>query len=116
MAHTIVIKTIDAVTATTTGKKLYVGGAKRIGFMLRRADHSAGSTALSVKVSMEPENVDPTMTACNMLVNNATNTNGQTLLRTASISSGTANGDFFCWLDPLCVVNWVEVTVTETTD
>jgi len=117
MLSTRVIPAIVDVTATTTSNKYYVGGATRIGFLLRRANHSSGSTALSVKISMDDvATVTPTMTACNMLVNNATNTNGQTLLRTASISSGTANGDFYCWLDPLCVVNWVEVTVTETTD
>lgn len=116
MTHTKVIKAIDAVTATTTSKKLYVGGAKRVGFMLRRADHSAGSTALGVKISLEDaETVTPTMTACNMLVSNVTNSNVQTLTRVASISLA-ANGDAFCWLDPLCVVNWVELTVTETTD
>lgn len=109
------IKVIDAVTATTTSNKIFVGGAKRIGFMLRRANHSAGSSALSVKVSMEPEDVSPTMTAVNMLVSNVTNSNVQNLTRVASISLA-ANGDAFCWLDPLCVVNWVEVTVTETTD
>lgn len=116
MNQTRSIKVIDAVTATTTSKKIYVGGARRIGFQLRRADHSSGSSALSVKISMEEENVvSPTMVATNMLISNVTNTNAQTLTRVASISL-SANGDAFCWLDPLCVVNWVEVTVTETTD
>lgn len=117
MINTRVIPAIVDAVATTTSKKYYVGDSRRIGFLLRRADHSAGSTALSVKISMDDaDTITPTMTACNMLINNATNTNSQTLLRTASISSGTANGDFFVWLDPLCVVNFVEVTVTETTD
>ena len=117
MISTRVITAIDAVTATTTSNKFYVGGATRIGFLLRRANHSSGSTALSVKISMDDvSTTTPTMTACNMLISNATNTNGQTLTRVASVSSGAANGDFFVWLDPLCVVNWVEVTVTETTD
>lgn len=111
------IKVIDAVTATTTSNKFWVGGAKRIGFLMRRENHASGSTALSVKISAEDQDtVTPTMTACNMLISNATNTNSQTLTRVASVSSGTANGDFYVWLDPLCIVNWVEVTLTEITD
>lgn len=116
MISTRVIPAIEAVTATTTSNKFYVGGATRIGFLVRRANHSSGSTALSVKISMDDvTTVTPTMTACNMLISNATNTNAQTLTRVSSVSLN-ANGDAFVWLDPLCVVNWVEVTVTETTD
>ena len=124
------ITAINAVTATTTSNKFWVGGAKRIGFLYRRADHSAGSTAFTVKGSLEPFELGSgpvdafgnptggaavTMTALNMLVSNVTNTNGQMRTRVNSISLA-ANGDAFAWLEPDILVNWLEVTATETTD
>ena len=124
------ITAINAVTATTTSNKFWVGGAKRIGLHYRRADHSAGSTAFTVKGSLEPyENGDGpvdahnnrtggaaiTMTALNMLVDNVTNTNGQMRTRVNS-KTLSANGDAFLWLEPDVLVNWLEVTATETTD
>lgn len=114
--YTEVTKLIDGVNATTTSAKLYVGGARRIGFLCRRADHISGSTAYSVKISMDPrDTATPTMTACNMLYTNTTNTNSQSIALVASTSLA-ANGDTFMWLFPGCNVNWIECTVTETTD
>ncbi len=125
-----VIKAIDGVTATTTSDKYYIGGATRVGLMFRRADHSLGATALSAKISLQPLSdatgskdslgrptggAGVTVTACNMLIDNVANTNGQTLTRVASKSLG-ANGDAFLWIDPLCLANWIELTLTETTD
>lgn len=126
-----VIKAIDAVTATTTSDKYYIGGATRVGLMFRRSNHSAGATALSAKVSLQPlgdatgttkdalgrptGGAGITVTACNMLIDNVTNTNAQTLTRVASKSLG-ANGDAFLWLSPECLATWIELTLTETTD
>jgi len=130
MTRQRIIKAIDAVTATTVSSKYWVGGAKRIGFLFRRANHSSGSTAFSVKASLESYETGNgaqdaygnrtggagvTMTALSMLLNNAANTNAQTRLRTASVSLA-ANGDAFAWLEPDILVNWLEVTATETTD
>jgi len=116
MIKTNVITALDAVTATTTSNKIYVGNAKRIGFLFRRANHSAGNTAFSVNIGGESEDtVTPTMLACNMLITNTANTNSQTLIRVASITL-SANGDAYAWLDPFVVVTWVSVTATETTD
>lgn len=124
------ITAINAVTATTTSSKFWVGGANRIGFLFRRANHSAGSTAFTVKASLEEFELangaadafgNPTggtavtMTALNMLVSNVTNTNAQMRTRVNSTSLA-ANGDAFVWLEPDILVNWIEVTATETTD
>jgi hypothetical protein len=121
---------LDAVTATTTSSKFWVGGARRIGIMLRRADHSSGSSAFAVKGSLEPYGIGNggadavgnklggtavTMTALNMLIDNVTNTNAQTLTRVNG-KTLSADGDAFLWLSPECLVNWLEITVTETTD
>lgn len=124
------IVALDAVTATTTSSKFWVGGHRRIGIMLRRADHSSGSSAFTVKGSLEPYEkasgaVDAygnrtggatvTMTALNTLIDNVTNTNGQMLTRVNG-KTLAANGDAFLWLSPETIINWLEITVTETTD
>jgi hypothetical protein len=132
------ITALNAVTATTTSSKFWVGGAKRIGLHYRRADHSSGSTAFTVKASLEPLEIANgpldahnnltggsaiTMTALNMLVSNVTNTNAQTRTRVNSVSLA-ANGDAIAWLEPDAIawlepdilVNWLEITATETTD
>ena len=124
------ITALNAVTATTVSSKFWVGGAKRIGFHFRRANHSAGSTAFSVKGSLEPfENGigakdaynNPTgaggvtMTALNMLINNLEDTNAESEVRSTDVSL-SADGDAIAWLEPHVLVNWLEVTATETTD
>ena len=124
------ITAIDAVTATTVSSKFYVGDAKRIGFIFRRANHTAGSTAFSVKGSLQrledgigtkdsfnypTGGTAVTVVALNLLVNNLENTNAEEITRSTDVTL-SANGDAIAWLDPLAFVNWVEVTATETTD
>jgi hypothetical protein len=117
MRSTRVITALDAVVDTTTSNKFYVGGAKRIGILGRRADNSGGTTTFSVKTSMEPEDtVTPTMTTFNLLIDNVTNTNTQNFTRVASKAIANANGDIFLWVDPSALVNWISVTATETSD
>jgi hypothetical protein len=117
MNSTRVITALNAVTDTTTSNKFYVGGAKRIGFLFRRANHTSGKTVFSVNISSESEDTTtPTMTATNMLIPNVAGDNTKTLAHVANIDTSTANGDFYAWLDPVCLVNWVSVTATETTD
>jgi len=109
------IVALDGVTATTTSGKIFVGGAKRVGVLLRRADHTSGNTAFTIKGSMDYEEVSPTMTALNVWIDNVTNTNEQNLTRVAG-KTLSANGDAFLWLDSNCIINYVEITATETTD
>lgn len=124
------ITALNGVTATTTSEKYWVGGARRIGFHFRRANHSSGSTAFSVKGSLEPKELGNgapdvygnrtggagvTMTALNLLINNLENANTEQLTRSTDVTLA-ANGDAFAWLDISAFVNWVEVTATETTD
>ena len=124
------ITAINAVTATTTSSKFWVGGAARIGLLFRRANHSAGSTAFSVKGSLEPYELGNgaqdahgkrtggtgvTMTTLNVFVNNLENAIAEGLVRSTDVSLA-ANGDAFAWLDPAAFINWLEITATETTD
>jgi hypothetical protein len=109
------IVALDGVTATTTSNKFFVGGAKRIGVLLRRADHSSGNTVFSIKGSLDYGDVTPVMTALNIWIDNVTNTNSQTLTR-VNAKTLSANGDAMLWLDANAFVNYLEITATETTD
>ena len=124
------ITAINAVTATTTSNKFWVGGARRIGLIYRRANHGSGSTAFTAKGSLEPYELGNgaadavgnktggtaiTMTALNTLIDNVTNTNSQTLTRVNS-KTLSADGDALLWVSPETMVNWLEITATETTD
>lgn len=125
------ITALNAVSATTTSKKFWVGGAKRIGIQLRAASITAGNGAFAIKTSLEPfelaqaatfdEFNNPhggtgiTVTALNLFIDNVTNTNAQNFTRVNGTTL-SANGDKFLWLDPQTLANWLEITVTRTTD
>lgn len=116
MQNVQVITALDSVTATTTSSKIWVGDFDRVALLYRRADHSAGSTAFTVKAGFAQLPSDsPTMTAYNMLIDNVTNTNAQTPTRINS-KSLAANGDAMVWMDPSAPATHIEITATETTD
>lgn len=103
-------------TATTVSSKIWIGDFDRVAILYRRANHSAGSTAFTVKAGFgELASDTPTMTAYNMLIDNLTDTNAQSETR---INSKTLNadGDAMVWMDPACPATHIEITATETTD
>lgn len=107
-----VLTPINAVTATTTSEELIIAGAKKVSFMFTRANHSAGSSAFSVEVSLD----GTTYVAYSKLISNVTNTNAQTLTRVASVSLA-ANGSAFASMDlESDAIYSIKVTATETTD
>jgi len=108
---------LNAVTATTVSDKIWVGDYDRVALLFRRADNAGGTSAFTVKAGFDDKLAgNPTMTAYNMLIDNVTNTNAQTLTRVNGKSIANADGDAMVWLDPNCPVTHVEITVTETTD
>lgn len=107
------VKAIDAVTATTTSSAIDVRGAKKIVIRCQRANHVTGSTAFSVTGSIDK---GTTFDAVN-IVDHTTNTNAQTVTRSASKSSGAANGVFWIAVDmEYMAFDQIKCTVTETTD
>lgn len=113
-------KTITAINASSaasvTSNNIYVGDAKRIGILLRRTNHTSGSGAFTVTASMEAaDTVTPTMTAINMIVDNVTNTNAQNFTRING-KTLSSNTDALLWLDTNCIVNFLSIAVTRTTD
>ena len=108
---------LNAVTATTVSDKIFVGGAKRIAVLLRRAANAGGTSAFTIKASLDPvDTVTPVMTALNVWIDNVTNDNTKMLTRVNGTSIINADGDKFLFLSPECIVNWLEITVTETSD
>ena len=108
---------LNAVVATTTSSKFYVGDAKKVALLFRRADNAGGTSAFTVKASLdEMGTVTPIMTALNLWIDNVANANSETLTRVAGKCIANADGDVFLFLDPTVHINWVEITATETGD
>ena len=107
---------LNAVTATTTSDKFFVGGAKRVAVLVRRASNAGGTSAFTINASLDYDTVTPVMTALNLWIDNVTNTNSQTLTRVNGTSIANADGDKMLFLDPAVIVNWLEIKVTETSD
>jgi hypothetical protein len=103
---------INAVTATTVSDPVIIEGAKKVSLFLTRANHSAGSTAFSVEVSLDGE----TWVTFNKLISNVTNTNAQTLTRVASVSlSSNTTSEVALDLNN-STYRYMRITATETTD
>lgn len=103
---------LDGVTATTTSSAIDVRNAKKVTLFLKRANHSAGSTAFSVTGSIDGTNY----VTSNMIIDNLTNTNAQNYTRVAS-KTLSADGTAVVGLD-ICKIpfRFIKVTATETTD
>lgn len=109
---TTVIKAIDGATATATSNAINIAGAKKITLFFKRSNHSAGSTAFSVTVSVDGTNY----VAYSKLISNAANTNAQTLTRVASVSLASDTTSFVSMDLTSDVFLFMKVTATETTD
>ncbi len=125
------IAALAAVTATTTSKKFWIGGAKRVTLHLRAAAITSGNGSFAIKASPEPfesagaetkdEYNNPhggaavTVAALNLFVDNVTNSNAQNRTR-LNAKALSANGDGFLFLESDILMNWLEITVTRTTD
>ena len=115
-----VITALDGVTETTTSNEIYVGDFKRVALLFRRADNAGGTSTFTVKGGFATDGMastDPTMTSYAMLIDNVANTNAQTVLtHTASHAIANDDADLYVWMDPLCPVTHITITVTETAD
>lgn len=111
MKHTL-LTPINAVTATTVSDPINIEDAHRITWVFTRANHSSGSTAFSVEVSIDGS----TYVAFNKLISNATNTNAQTLTRVASVALASNTSTEAAMDLAHSNYKWMRVTATETTD
>lgn len=114
MAETIIqtVVALNAVTATTTSQVIPCKGAKKITLLFTRANHSSGSTAFTVPVSID----DTTYVDCAMLIDNLANSNSQDVTRVAS-KTLNADGSAILAIDlSVFAFSSLKVTATETTD
>lgn len=106
------IKAIDAVTATTVSEPINIENAEKISLIFTRANHSAGSSAFSVEVSLD----GITYVAFNKLITNVTNTNAQTKTRVASVSLASNTSSIVAMDLENDIFRWMRIIATETTD
>lgn len=107
-----VIVALNAVDATTTSNAIDIQGAKKISLVFTRTNHSAGSSAFSVDVSLD----GTTWIAFNKLISNVTNTNAQTITRVASVSLASNTSSVVDMDLATGTYSKMRVTATETTD
>jgi len=103
---------LNGVTATTTSQAINIENAKKVIFVFKRANHTAGKTVFSVTASADGTN----FITYNKLIDNVINSNSQNLTRVASYDTGAANATKFYTLSPEDTFKEVKVTATETTD
>ena len=110
---------LDAVTATTTSSAIPIAGAKKITWFFTRANHSSGSTAFDVDVSLD----GTTFIDFNMLIQNlardagagtAGEDIGTTAVASVTLSSNTTE-TYSMDLNDFGFTQ-MKVTATETTD
>ena len=106
------IKILDGVTATTTSERIYIEDAEKVSLVFTRANHSAGSSAFAVEVSIDGE----TWVTFSKLISNVTNTNAQEKTRVASVSLASNTSTTVAMDLENDIYRWMRVTVTETTD
>lgn len=107
-----VIRALDALTASGSSEEIVIAGAKRITLLFTRANHSAGSSAFDVDVSLD----GTTYVDFNKLISNVTNTNAQTKTRVGSVSLAADGSTMVAMdLENDCLYS-MKVNVVETTD
>ena len=111
-----IIKTttpLNAVTATTTSVAISMEGVRKASLLLTRADHSSGSSAFKVQVSIDG---GTTYVDFNSLIQDLTNTNAQDVVRATTITL-SSNTSVLASVDLQRVaITHMKVVVTETTD
>lgn len=106
---------LNAVTSTTTSANHRISGAQRIGFYLKRANHSAGSSTFTfaggVADNVAGDGTTLTMVALNVMYDNATGASTHVASKALA-----ANGSALIWLDSAYALDFINVTATIATD
>lgn len=106
------VTALDAVTATTVSDVINIRYAKKVTFLFRRADHSAGSSIFSIQASID----ETTYKDDAIIIPNSPNSASQTTLKVTSYTL-SSNDTKHCALDleNFCY-EAIKVKVTENTD
>ena len=106
------ITLIDAVTAAnTTSEPLSVENFESIGLQFLAAGITSGNGVFTVEGTIDGTN----WVALNMLIDNVTNTNAQTLTRVASKTLSSATS-VLVWLEKIIALKAIRVKCARTTD
>ena len=103
---------LDAVTATTTSEAMNIAGAKKVTLELTRANHSSGSSAFSVTVSIDGTNFFD----FNGMLQDLANSNAQMPVRAASVTLSSNTTEYISLDLTYHSFKAIKVKVTETTD
>ena len=103
---------LNGVTETTTSSTFDIAGAIRISLAFTRTNHSSGSSAFKVQVSVD----GTTFIDFNKLVTNVENTNAQTEIRVTTVSLGSNTTEIATMDLDKSIYKAMKVVVTETTD
>jgi hypothetical protein len=104
---------LNDVTASTDSAAQIIAGAKKITLFLKRSNHSAGSSAFKVQLSIDG---GTTWVDYNGLITNVTNTNAQTLTRVGSVTLSSDTSSIVAVDLAHYNAHLMRVVVTETTD
>lgn len=102
---------LSAVVADTTSVPFNVHNFKNIGLQFLAASITSGNGVFTVEGTIDGTN----WVALNMLVDNVTNTNAQTLTRVAS-KTLNSNTSVIVWLEDIVALKAIRVKVDRTTD
>jgi hypothetical protein len=115
MVTSRVTKLLNAVTSTTTSVNTRISGAQRVGFYIRRANHTSGSSTFtfngSVADPVAGDGTNLTTVALNVMYDNATG--AATHVANKALSSNTSA---LIWLDSAYLLDFINVTATIATD
>lgn len=107
-----VTKVLNQVTATTTSDTIDIANAEEVGLIVKRENHTAGSSTFKIEVSIN----ETDWIQVNRLVDNVTNTNAQGKTRIAEKVLSSDTVDFVTIEKELGVFKYARVTVTHDTD
>lgn len=103
---------ISAVTSTTTSDPINIENAHRVTFEFTRANHSAGSSAFAITVSVDGINY----ITFNKLIDNVTNTNAQQKTRVAGATLSSNTSKVYSMDLENDSYRFMKITATITTD
>lgn len=115
MVTTRVTRLLNATTITATSGNVRISGAQRVGFYIRRANHTAGSSTFtfngSVADPIAGDGTALTTVALNVMYDNVTG--ASTHVANKALSSNTSA---LIWLDSAYTLDFISVTATLATD
>ena len=104
------------VTATTISSPIDIREAKKVTLLFTRSNHGSGNTVFTVDGSIDSDSTTGVFEPLNILIDNVTNTNAQTLTRVASCTLAANDSKMYALDLDNFGFTFIKITATETTD